>query len=149
MKKVLFLLLCSALLFACNQGPEKSKPQPHDSHPMEPSLELAQANGVKWKADSVTNNNVAILRSIAEDFKTKSTPSVSDYQKLSADLTTGLNKMIKECKMTGADHDALHIWLEPVLKENAALKSSTDPEIAGTIFKSTDHRLDNYNNYFE
>lgn len=149
MKKVLFLLLCSALLFACNQGLEKSKPQPHDSHPMEPSLELAKANGVKWKADSVTNNNVAILRSIAEDFKTKSTPSVSDYQKLSADLTTGLNKMIKECKMTGADHDALHIWLEPVLKENTALKSSTDPEIAGTIFKSTDHRLDNYNNYFE
>lgn len=149
MKKFLFLLLSTSLLFACNQGQEKPKTDEHSTHYMEQTSELALNNGTKWIADSVTNYNVTNLRSITDDFKTKPAPSVSDYQKLSNDLTTGLNKMIKECKMTGADHDALHIWLEPVLKENAELKNTAYTEIAGNIFKSIDKRLDNYNNYFD
>lgn len=149
MKKIHFLLLCTAFLFACNQTPEKSKTDEYSTHDLEQTSELALNNGAKWKADLVTNHNVTNLRSIADDFKTKSSPSVIDYQKLSTDLTTGLNKMIKECKMTGPDHDALHIWLQPILEENAELKNSTDTEISGTIFKSIDKRLDNYNNYFE
>lgn len=149
MKKPLFLLLCTTLLFACNQSPEKSKTETHTGHSIEPSSELSLDNGSKWKADSVTNYNVTNLRSIADDFKLRSGTSVSDYQKLSTDLNTGLNKMIKECKMTGSDHDALHIWLEPVLKENAELKNSTDTEIAGATFKSIAKGLDNYTNFFE
>lgn len=149
MKKSLFLMLGSVLLFACNQGPEKPKADEHSIHEIEQTSKLALNNDAKWTADSVTNHNVTNLLSIAHDFKTKSTSSVSEYQKLSADFTTGLNKMIKECKMTGADHDALHIWLEPVLKENAELKNSTDNEISETLFKSIDKRLDNYNTYFE
>ena len=148
MKKILFLLLSTALLFACNQGTEKSKTEKHSIHDIEQTTDLALNNNVKWKADSVINHNVTNLGSIANDFKKKSSLSISDYQKLSANLTTELNKMIKECKMTGADHDALHIWLEPVLKETAELKNSSDTVIAGTIFKSIDKRLDNYNNYF-
>jgi len=143
------MLLCTALLFSCNQSPDKSKTETHIGHSIEPTTELALNNGAKWKADSVTNHNVANLRSIADNFKIKSTSSVSSYQKLSANLNTGLNKMIKECKMTGADHDALHMWLQPILEENAELKNISDPEIAGTIFKSIDKRLDNYNNYFK
>lgn len=149
MKKILFLLMSTSLLIACNQGSEKSKTDDHSIPEVEQTSELALNNDSKWKADSVTNYNVTNLQNIANDFKTKSTPSVSDYQKLNTDLTTGLNKMIKECKMDGADHDALHIWLEPVLKENAELKISTDTKIAGNIFKSIDTRLDNYNNYFQ
>jgi len=142
-------LLYTSLLFACNQTPDKSKDDKHVNHDIKQTTELALNNDAKWKADSVTNHNVANLRSIADNFKLKSTPSVSKYQKLSADLNTGLNKMIKECKMIGADHDALHLWLQPILKENTELKNNTDTEIAGTIFKSIDKRLDNYNNYFE
>jgi hypothetical protein len=149
MKKSLFILLCTSLLFACNQTPDKSKDDKHVIHDIKQNSELALNNGSKWKADSVTNHNVANLRSTADNFKLKSTSSVSNYQKLSADLNTGLNKMIKECKMTGSDHDALHMWLQPILEENAELKNNTDTEIAGTIFKSIDKRLDNYNNYFE
>ena len=143
------MLLCTALLFSCNQSPDKSKDDKHLNHDIKQTTELALNNGAKWKADSVTNHNVANLRSIADNFKIKSTSSVSSYQKLSANLNTGLNKMIKECKMTGADHDALHMWLQPILEENAELKNISDPEIAGTIFKSIDKRLDNYNNYFK
>jgi hypothetical protein len=149
MKKSLFILLCTALLSSCNQSPDKSKDDKHLNHDIKQTTELALNNGAKWKADSVTNHNVANLRSIADNFKIKSTSSVSSYQKLSANLNTGLNKMIKECKMTGADHDALHMWLQPILEENAELKNISDPEIAGTIFKSIDKRLDNYNNYFK
>jgi len=149
MKNSLFLFLCTFLLFACNQAPDKSKDDKLVIHDIKQTTEFALDNGTKWKADSVTNHNVANLRSIADNFKLKSTPSVSNYQKLSADLNTGLNQMIKECKMTGADHDALHMWLQPILEENAELKNSNATKIAGTIFKSIDKRLDNYNNYFE
>lgn len=149
MKKSLFILLSASLLFACNQAPDKSTEDKHVIHDIKQTTELALNNGTKWKADSVTSHNVANLRGIADDFKTEPAPSVSNYQKLSVDLNTGLNKMIKECKMTGADHDALHKWLQPILEENAELKNSSDTEIAGTIFKSIDKRLDNYINYFE
>lgn len=149
MKKSFFLLLCTALLFSCNQSQEKSKTETHSSHSIEATSELSLNNGAKWKADSVTNHNVTNLRSIADDFKLKSATSIGDYQKLSGNLNTGLNKMIKECKMTGSDHDALHIWLEPVLKENAELKNSSVKAMAAETFKSLDKRLDTYFNYFE
>ncbi len=149
MKNLLFILLCSPLLLACNQGPEKSKSQTQESHASELPSELSHNNGARWKSDSVTNNNVSLLRGIAADFKTKSTPSQGDYEKLSADLSTGLNKMIEECKMTGADHQALHMWLQPILEENAELKNSTNTASSEAIFSSTDKALDNYNNYFE
>ena len=149
MKKSLFLLLCTSLLFACNELSDKSKDDKQVIQDIKQTNELTLNNGTKWKADSVTNHNVSNLRSIADNFKLKSTPSVSNYQKFSAHLNTELIKMIKECKMTGPDHDALHIWLQPILEENAELKNNTDTKIAGTIFKSIDKRLDNYNNYFE
>ena len=51
--------------------------------------------------------------------------------------------------MKGDDHEALHHWLEPVLKNVNDLKSLTDTSVGRKLFSSIDDQLDNYKNYFE
>ena len=60
-----------------------------------------------------------------------------------------LNKLISECKMTGADHDALHKWLEPLIGEMGKLKKSTNEQEAAGIVKEIDEQLKLYTQYFE
>lgn len=150
MKKLFYLLVSSAILFACNQSSNKTETDDHANrdHTVV-DTQLTLNNGAKWKADSITNHNVVNLRIIADNFRIKPFLLASDYQILSGDLNNGLNKMIQECKMSGPDHDALHKWLEPILKETNQLKNITDTSIARTTFKSIDARIDTYYNFFE
>lgn len=150
------ILLFTSFIFSCNQG---AKPAEFDAHAGDDhSEELAQNvqseklmlnNGAKWKADNPTNSNVADLQKIANDFKAKPNPTSEDYQELNGMLGRGLNKMIQECKMEGPDHDALHLWLEPVLKQNAQLKDLTTSAKSKIVFDSLDHRLNIYHDYFQ
>ena len=151
MKKLFYLFAASIILFACNQGSNKTESDEHATHeattPNDTALSLN--NGAKWKADSVTNHNVVNLKNIADMFRIEPFPSLTNYQVLGGDLNTGLNKMIKECKMSGPDHDMLHKWLEPVITETNQLKSVTDTAQGRKIFRSIDARIDNYRNFFE
>lgn len=147
MKKTFLLLSFSLLLLACNSTSDKT--QEHAEHTHNKTADLALNNGAKWKADSITNNNVLDIKIIADNFKIKPSPSVNDYQLLSNNLKNGLDKMIKECKMTGPDHEALHQWLNPVLKNINELKSVSDTTDGSLIFKSLDKQLDEYHHYFE
>ena len=149
MKKTVFLFLCVAFLFACNQSSDNNKVDEHADHSHAETTVLTLNNGAKWKADSITNHNVVGLKTIADNFRIKPFPSANDYQVLGADLSNGLNKMIQECKMSGPEHDALHQWLEPVLSETNQLKKVTDKAVSAKTFKSIDRRIDDYNNYFE
>ena len=155
MKNFLFILIAT-VLFSCNEG---STPPAFDAHadhghseglaePAQPE-KLTLNNGAKWKADNPTNTNVEELQKIAADFKTKSNPTTEDYQALNGSMARGLNKMIQQCKMEGPDHDALHLWLEPVLRENAKLKELNSPAESQRVFAFLDTRLHIYNNYFE
>jgi len=137
------------LLYACNQSSNKAEPGEHVSQVQDETTALSLNNGTKWKADSITNNNVSDLRGIVDNFRKKPSHSANDYQTLSTDLNNALNKMIQQCKMTGPDHEALHHWLGPILKGTNELKNITDTTIAASTFKSIDTRLDVYNNYFE
>jgi hypothetical protein len=149
MKKTVFLFLSAAFLFACNQSSDKKKVDEHADHSHAETTALTLNNGAKWKADSITNNNVVGLKTIADNFRIKPFPTANDYQVFGADLSNGLNKMIQECKMSGPDHEALHHWLEPVLSETNQLKNVTDTAVAAKTFKSIDKRIDDYYNYFE
>ena len=150
MKKTLLLLFAGVMLFACNTSSNKSEEHAEQAeHANTEATELTLNNGQKWKADSVTNHNLVDLKTIADNFRIKPFPSVNDYQLLSSDLKNGLDKMIKECKMTGPDHDALHQWLNPILKNTNELKSVSDTTTGSTLFKSIDQRIDEYHNYFE
>lgn len=147
MKKSLLLLFASAIFFACNTSSEKS--EDHADHEHSESTELTLNNGQKWKADSVTNHNVVNIKTIADNFRIKPFPAINDYQILGGDLKNGLDKMVKECKMSGPDHDALHQWLNPLLTNTNELKSVTDTAQGRSVFKSIDQRIDAYHNYFE
>jgi hypothetical protein len=57
--------------------------------------------------------------------------------------------MIQECKMKGPDHDALHHWLEPLLKETNELKNAADTTAGKMIFQSLDKQIDAFHTYFE
>ncbi len=149
MKRIIFGLLCCSFLFSCNQNSAEAD---HDAHMDTVSVQQTQLtlnNGEKWKADSITNHNVIILKTISDNFKIKPFPSSNDYQILSGDLSNGLNEMIQQCKMTGPDHEALHHWLEPILEKNKELKNISDTANARKVFLSIDQRVDDYHNYFE
>jgi hypothetical protein len=149
MKKILVILLASVFLFACNQNSHQQDLHEHEGNENVQNTELTLNNGVKWKADSITNHNVVNLKAMVDNFRIKPFPSLNEYHLLSADLNNGLNKMVQQCKMTGPDHEALHHLLEPILQENKNLKEASDTSNGRKIFHSIDKRIDNYHNYFE
>lgn len=148
MKKIFLLYLSFTILLpACNHTSREA--EEHADHVHSEISELGLNNGAKWKSDASTNENVQNLKTIADNFQKKPSPSINDYQLLSADLKNGLDKMIKECKMSGPDHDALHKWLHPFLQENDELKNVKDTVSGRSAFISINKQLDNYYNYFE
>jgi hypothetical protein len=151
MQKPLMILMLSSLLWACNSGisPAHETATHSDAHGHEHATALALNNGQKWQSDAPTNKNVADMRTIAQDFSVEPHTSLSDYQILAGDLQKGLDKMIQECKMSGLAHDALHLWLEPLLKDVNELKQADDTTSAEKIFHAINERLGLYAQYFE
>ncbi len=113
MKQTLIILL--AFTVACN-NPETAKQQDHkDTHVKDSHAAAAPLNnGAKWKADEPTKQNVAAMLQVAED---ASYQEADKRKQLAAAMQAQLDTLIKQCRMKGADHDALHVWLEKVLKD--------------------------------
>ena len=149
MKKNLFIVLCISILFSCNQSSDKSESHSNDSHSMSADTTLTLNNGAKWTADSITNHNVIRLRVTANMFRVEPFPSLSNYQVLGNDLGSDVDTLLQQCKMKGADHDALHKWLEPILSQSNQLKNITDTTAARKIFSSVDGRINSYDQYFQ
>jgi hypothetical protein len=148
MKKILFVLAVALFLSACNSDSGKNEATESVAHGNE-TAGLTLNNGAKWKADSITNHNVATLKTMTDNFRIKPFPTVGEYRLLGNDLTNGLNTMVQECKMTGPDHEAVHHWLEPVLNEMKELKNVSETANGRRIFKSLDKKIDSYHTYFE
>ncbi|HTM92143.1 MAG TPA: hypothetical protein VL095_06990 [Flavisolibacter sp.] len=149
MKKLL-ILLCISSLFACtNAGTEKKETiqAPEETH--HEATELALNNGARWKSDESTNKNVAELEAITDRFTTNQPKLTADFTSVANELQTGLDKMIKECRMQGADHEALHQWLEPLMKNVNELKKANDEKEASKLFNEISEQLINYHQYFE
>ena len=119
----------------------------HEHDPDASKLELN--NGARWKADSSTDNNVKDLQAIVDKFNNGIARSIDAYHSTGIELQAGLNKMISECKMKGADHDALHKWLEPLMSEIASLQKSTNEHEAANVIKQIGEQLKLYPQYFE
>lgn len=151
-KKIISILIMTALLMSCdsNKGSEQ-KPsedtvsEKHEEHE-EKSGVLKLNNGTKWKIDSVTAVNVGLLKTIVSDAKTN---KPANYTETTAKLQDGLNKLIKECKMSGADHDALHQWLEPMIEKTKELKNAGSADSAKTILTGIEQQLNLFDQYFE
>lgn len=147
MKVILVIWLATNLLLACNSPNNKENREASDTSiviqkPSEPGLN----NGAKWKADSTTISNVALLQGIVSNAR-KETPG--DYNQTATQVEAGLNKMIIECKMTGRDHDALHRWLEPIIEKTKELKAATTTEKAAATFNEIEKQINGFTQYFE
>lgn len=152
MKKILTIIFATSLLLSCNSGRDKEKNIATDSvtekhnDPENKTTKLVLNNGAKWKADSTTLINVVNLQKIISNVK-KQNPE--NYLQTATTLQDGLNKMINECKMKGADHDALHRWLEPLIKKTKELKNTTVVENAAAILNEIENQINLFTQYFE
>ena len=76
-------------------------------------------NGKKWKADSITLKNVASLTQLVNDKTYDDKAKRSAFQ---SQLQNDLDILVKECRMSGPAHEALHAWLKPVIHNTRELK---------------------------
>lgn len=151
MKRILTVLLAINLLPACNSQNEKENgttagPAAENHEHTEKANGLALNNGAKWKADSTTLANAANLQGIVSNAKKESR---ENYLQTASRLEDGLSKMVNECKMNGADHDALHQWLEPLMEKTKELKKATAPEKATAILSNIEKQISLFAQYFE
>lgn len=109
---------------------------------------LTLNNGAKWVVDDVTADNYDGMKTMTDMFAVAPSPSLSNYQIYGKDMSNALNKMIKECKMQGPDHDALHLWMEPLTGQINELRSISDSAAAKKVFDSVRTRVDAFGDYF-
>lgn len=131
----------------CNQHSRDSNRHQHEtgSASKETGTTTLTLNaGEKWKLDEPTRENIRLIRVAFE----KAEPTKPDYTKLAADLQAASNKLVSECKMSGKDHDMLHIWLTDYL---SALKEMNADELVAQEagFHKIESQLRIFDRYFE
>ncbi|HVW95965.1 hypothetical protein [Mucilaginibacter ginsenosidivorans] len=138
MKQITTIILLTVTFFA---GNAKSLYQHEQA-----SEKLVLNNGAKWKIDQPTSKNVTRLQQIAGKAGVR---TLADYHQAGAALQAGINQMIKECRMKGPDHLALHKWLEPLMEQVALLNQATNAASAKIHFNEVKKRLTLFNQYFQ
>jgi hypothetical protein len=114
----------------------------------ESSEKLVLNNGAKWKVDQPTNINVKNLKALVAGFNNGKDRSLNGYRKIATDLQSGLDKMIRECRMKGPNHLALHKWLEPLMGDVSKLKQASTAASASGSFEAIKLQLNRYDQYF-
>jgi len=154
MKKLLTLLWLTGTILACNNHqPANHKnfnniSETDEQHPEAAGEKLELNNGTKWKVDSATNDNVNSLKLILTKFDNGSDKSLSAYNKTQSDLQQGIDKMINECKMKGANHLALHKWLEPLIAQVTKFKQAPTAPDAAEALNAIQSQVNLYSQYF-
>ena len=118
MKKLLIIL--TVAISACTSQVKTDKQDNKNSNEQDhTSTELRLNNGNKWKADEATKRNVSAMVHVVNN---SSYAEAANRRELSVEMQSKVDSLINQCKMKGADHDALHVWLERVLKDLKELK---------------------------
>lgn len=140
---ILSLIFLGCSNNASNVKDDKTEHQHHDSE--KPVTSLTLNNGVKWKADEATQRNVAVLVKAVND-----TGVVSKENKvqLAKQIQTGVDSLVKQCRMQGPDHDALHLWLEQVLKDLKKLKKEDDDDFRES-YANLKRNVESFYTFFE
>ena len=165
MKHLIPLLFLAVTMWSCQSGQKSS--EPHDSHQEEhpsgssaehqeehphsathdTSLELN--NGKKWKMDLPTKHNAAQMKAMTKQFQENNPSSLTDFKKYGSDIKAGLDQMIQECTMTGADDQALHQWFFPILENTGEIAKTDNTEKAKELSHGIIERVNVFDQYFE
>ena len=136
-KPILIVLLHITASCSNNQvNSETKEAQPHATETSQAKLQLN--NGKKWKLDEATRQNMKEMKAYIAQTSDASGGMRGDELQKHAD------KLIKECRMSGPDHDALHAWLGPFLQHVQALKSNRDAESAAHAINEDVKEFDTY-----
>jgi hypothetical protein len=140
MKQLLILL--AMFITSCNSsqpGEQQQNKPVNDKH----SVATLQLNGgQKWKVDEPTRKNVAAMVRIVND---RSYQDSSKRNELYASIQSQIDTLVKECRMKGPEHDALHVWLEKVLKDVKDLKRDEYTQAFAALAKD----VNSFYDYFE
>ncbi|HEX6334095.1 MAG TPA: hypothetical protein VFZ78_07700 [Flavisolibacter sp.] len=98
---------------------------------------VVKSAGTKWKLDDPTRQHIAAIEKIL---------GADHSPALAADLRKETDQLLKDCRMKGPDHDALHAWLEPFLQDLKRLES--DQGDAHTLH-SLQNRVSDFHQQFE
>lgn len=165
MKKYLtiFVIGLMSLAVSCNNNDQtktessgEHNTEAHDDHSTGASeqatdthsKELTLNNGAKWKSDSSTNFHAANLAQITASQKSISNPTLEDHHNTAKKLEAEIGQLVSSCTMKGPDHDALHVWLEPLLGKVKSYNSVPELPKANEIFADIDNHIAAYNTYF-
>ena len=155
----LIMLFLVTVFFACNNAPEKTEKVPgtnatekpeehanegHDEH----TSPLALNNNAKWQTDESTRTHALKLNADADAFTTKANADVAAYHAFAGEMQKELEALISDCKMQGPTHEALHLWLEPVLKDVNGLKKTTTIEDGKHAVEKFTDDVKKFNQYF-
>ena len=108
--------------------------------------EMAMNNGLKWQANLETTMGIAAMSKLMADTKTL---YMEDYRNLGNALNEVKNSIVKECTMTGASHDNLHVFLHPLIQKIELLQKTDNTDTAAKIKESINGHLKSYYTYFD
>jgi hypothetical protein len=117
----------------------------HDSATVNATTDLQLNNGAKWKADEVTRKNVAAMVHVINDSDHFAKENKGEFVK---QLQSRIDTLVAQCKMTGPDHDALHVWLEKVLQDLKEVKDKEDNEYA-KAYAALKNDVESFYTFFE
>ncbi len=145
----LMISFCFFMGCSTNEKTENNKPEEHETsmvHSEDSSVSLSLNDGRKWKADSITNINVAVIENIVS---TSHPETTDEFHAIGIEIQGAVNKLLQDCKMHGPDHEALHHWLEPILETNNKLSESRTMDETKENFGKMRDRILIYHQYFE
>jgi hypothetical protein len=148
--RLLFAAVLATGLFACNDTKKEGSGHVHSqdsvthSNP-ENQGQLVLNDGKKWKLDEATRNN---FDSIRKTVQIAATNEQKDYAKIATGLENDANRLVGQCRMSGKDHDMLHLWLENFLSDLKQLKSSSKDE-QPMAFERIETLVKKFGDYFE
>jgi hypothetical protein len=91
----------------------------------------------------VTRKNAAAIRQIVLDSNYYKNNAASFVQELQVKIDT----LVQQCRMTGADHEALHLWLGNVIHDlNEMRKNEKEPQ---QTFANLRKNVMLFDDYFE
>jgi hypothetical protein len=110
---------------------------------------LTLNNGAKWKSDESTRDHLRKMEQQLGTFNSQTAKEVQAYQQLGQSVQQETDQLIKDCRMQGPDHDALHTWLQTILPNVATLKKSTSVEEGEQAKQKLENNMRVFHEYFE
>lgn len=149
---IMVITISLFLLPACNSNPNSQdtnaknninhETKVFDNDEVKPDLN----NGIKWKVDSATDANFRVLQNIAEQDLSH---DINECHQRGKQLQAGIDKMIKECRMGGPEHEALHHWLEPLIENIRQLQQAESVNHALEIHSRIKSQIASFSDIFE